>query len=309
MNQGFASKQQINQNQSNHQQIPAHVNRLPNLIGDYQRPSKVPENTENIQNEKSMGQQPKEAYPILNQQWEDPPHMQAPMAPMNMNTQSNTYQKMEAPYLDVPTNSTTVTNRQVETNCAGANPVQRDNMENSYRNQGSRVLSTNTTSQAAEQSVVDGQTMEIKEQIGDVNMDQGRNIHIECTNADTRQSQFFQGSRQNDKRPENSGEDEVNVRRVISDDGIFTNLVKDSVSAQVREGIRPMFVNNYYVGGNSWRPGATEGNTKTAQQIDAPSNRSNTAVLTAISSLGEDCKSGSYMQTGISRVKAMGSNN
>ena len=166
----------------------------------------------------------------------------------------------------------------------------------------------NTTSRGAEQSVVDGQTTEIQEQIGDVNMDHRRNIHIERTNADTRQSQFFQGSRQNDKRPENSGEDEVNVRRVFSDDGIFTNLVKDSVSAQVREGIKPMFVNNYYVGDNSWRPGATEGNTKTAQQIDASTNQSNTAVQTAFSSLGEDCKSGSYMQTGISRVKAIGSN-
>ena len=69
-----------------------------------------------------------------------------------------------------------------------------------------------------------------------------------------------------------------------------------------------MFVNNYYVGGNSWRPGATEGNTKMAQQIDASTNRSNTVVQTAISSLGEDCKWESYMQTGISRVKAMGSN-
>ena len=67
-------------------------------------------------------------------------------------------------------------------------------------------------------------------------------------------------------------------------------------------------MNNYYVGDNSWRPGVTEGNTKTAQQIDASTNRSNMAVQTAISSLGEDCKSESYMQTGISRVKAMGSN-
>ena len=48
------------------------------------------------------------------------------------------------------------------------------------------------------------------------------------------------------------------------DDGIFTNLVKDSVLAQVRDGIRPMFVNNYYVGDNSWRPGVTEENTKAA---------------------------------------------
>ena len=100
---------------------------------------------------------------------------------------------------------------------------------------------------------------------------------------------FFQDSRQNDKRPENSSEDEVSVRRVFPDDGIFTNLVKDSISAQVRDGIRPMFVNNYYVGDNSWRPGVTEGNTKTAHQIDASTYRSNIAVQTAISSLGEDC--------------------
>ena len=114
--------------------------------------------------------------------------------------------------------------------------------------------------------------------------------------------------RTRDKRPENSSEDEVSVRRVFPDDDIFTNLVKDSVSAQVRDGIRPMFVNNYYVGDNSWRPGVTEGSTKTAQQIDTSNNRSNMAVQTAISSLGEDCKSQSYMQTGISRLKAMGSN-
>ena len=110
--------------------------------------------------------------------------------------------------------------------------------------------------------------MEIREQMGDVNMDHRRSIHMQHTNADTRQSQFFQDSRQNDKRPENSSKDEVSVRRVFPDDGIFTNLVKDSISAQVRDGIRPMFVNNYYVGDNSWRPGVTEGNTKTAQQID-----------------------------------------
>ena len=41
-----------------------------------------------------------------------------------------------------------------------------------------------------------------------------------------------------------------------------------------------MFVNNYYVGDNSWRPGVTEGKTKTAQQIDASTNRSNMAVQT-----------------------------
>ena len=308
MNQGFTSKQQIKQNRSNHQQVPANKNGIHNLIGDYQRPPEVLENTGNVQNRKNMGQQPVEAYPILNQQLEDPPHMQAPMAPMNMNTQSNADQKVRNTYPDVLTNSTTATNRQVKTNYTSANPVQWDSMENSSRNQRSGTVSTNMISRGVGQSVLDGQTTEIWEQMGNVNMDHRRNIHMQHTDADTRQSQFFQDSIRNDKRPENSSEHEVSVRRVFPDDGIFANLVKDSVSAQVRDGIRPMFVNNYYVGDNSWRPGVTEENTKAARQIDASTNRSSTAVQTAISSLGEDCKSESYMQTGISRVKAMGSN-
>ena len=181
-------------------------------------------------------------------------------------------------------------------------------MENSSRNQRSGTVLMNTTSRGVRQSVLDGQTMEIGEQMGNVNMDHRRNIHMQHTDTDTRQSQFFQDSRQSDKRPENPSKEEVSIRRVFPDDGIFTNLVKDSISAQVRDGIRPMFVNNYYVGDNSWRPGVPEENTKAAQQIEASTNRSSTAVQTAISSLGEDCKLESYMQTGISRVKAMGSN-
>ena len=69
-----------------------------------------------------------------------------------------------------------------------------------------------------------------------------------------------------------------------------------------------MFVNNYYVGDNSWRPEITEKDNKKLQGIDTSTNRSHTAVQTAISSLGEDDKSENYMQTGISRIKAMGSN-
>ena len=308
MNQGFASKQQIKQNRSNHQQVPANKNGIHNLIGDYQRPPEVLENTGNVQNRKNMGQQPVEVYPILNQQWEDPSHMQAPMAPMNMNTQSNADQKVRNTYQDVLTNSTTATNQQVKTNYTSANPVQWDSMENSSRNQRSGTVSMNTMSRGVGQSVLDGQTTEIREQMGNVNMDHRRNIHMQHINADTRRSQFFQDSRQKDKRPENSSKVEVSVSRVLPDDGIFTNLVKDSISAQVRDGIRPMFVNNYYVGDNSWRPGVTEENTKAARQINVSTNRSSTAVQTAISSLGEDCKLESYMQTGISRVKVMGCN-
>ena len=142
-----------------------------------------------------MGQQPVEAYPILNQQWEDPPHMQAPMAPMNMNTQSNADQKVRNTYPDVLMNLTTATNRQVKTDYMSANPVQGDSMENSSRNQRSGTVSMNTMSRGVGQSMLDGQTMEIWEQMGNVNMDHRRNIHMQHTDADTRQSQFFQDSR------------------------------------------------------------------------------------------------------------------
>ena len=99
MNQGFASKQQIKQNRSNHQQVLAKTNGIHNLIGDYQCPPEVLENTGNVQNGNNMGQQPVEAYPILTQQWEDPPHMQAPMAPKSVQ-QNNEVQKVRTPCQD-----------------------------------------------------------------------------------------------------------------------------------------------------------------------------------------------------------------
>ena len=107
----------------------------------------------------------------------------------------------------------------------------------------------------------------------DINMDHRRNIHTQHTNADSGQNQFLQDSRQNDKRPKNSREDGVSVRHVFPDDDIFTNLVKDSVSAQVRDGIRPMFCETIIMLVTTvWRPGVTEGSIKTAQQIDASNN-------------------------------------
>ena len=56
-------------NQSSHQQISTRASRVQNLIGDYQRPPEVLENTGNIQNRVNMGQQPRETYFILNQRW------------------------------------------------------------------------------------------------------------------------------------------------------------------------------------------------------------------------------------------------
>ena len=119
-----------------------------------------------------------------------------------------------------------------------------------------------------------------------VNIDYRGNIYTEPANHDSRQDKSPQDLRRSDKKSGNSGESEASVKRILPDDGTFTNLVKDSVTAHVREGISPMFVNNYYVGDNSWKPDTTEGNTKTTQEVDTLTNRSNMAVQTAISSLG-----------------------
>ena len=110
--------------------------------------------------------------------------MQAPMAPTSVQ-QNNAVQKVRPPCQDVLMNSTTATNRQVKTNYTSANPVQRYSMENSSRNQRSGTVWRNTTSRGVGQSVLDGQTTEIQEQMGNVNMDHRRNIHMQHTDADT----------------------------------------------------------------------------------------------------------------------------
>ena len=65
-----------------------------------------------------------------------------------------------------------------------------------------------------------------------------------------------------------------------------------------------MFVNNYFVGDNSWRPGVQDKPT-VARVIDESTSRSSTAVQTAISFLGEEDKSHNLVQAGILRVKSM----
>ena len=184
-------------NQSGHRQIATRASRVQNLIGDYQRPPEVLENVGNIQNRLNMGQQPQETYSILNQRWEDPPHMQAPMAPMNVNAENNKYQKMEPPYpiVNAPVNSTTVMNRQVEINGPGVNPMQQNNTNNSHRSQISGILSTNMTSRGVEHSVLNGQTLENREQREDVNINYRGNTHTDPVNHDSMQDKSLQDLR------------------------------------------------------------------------------------------------------------------
>ena len=123
--------------------------------------------------------------------------MQAPMAPMNLNAENNKYQKMEPPYpiVNAPVNSTTVTNRQVEINGPGVNPMQPNNTNNSHRSQINGILLTNTTSRGVEQSMFNGQMLENHEQREDVNIGYRRNTYTEPVNHDSMQDKSLQDLR------------------------------------------------------------------------------------------------------------------
>ena len=128
------------------------------------------------------------------------------------------------------------------------------------------------------------------------------NIHAEQQGPGIGDSPFFQTSKDH-VGDYNPGRECKIIRLVPNDDGIFTEVVTDSVSAQTKSTIRPMFVNNYFVGDNSWRPGVQDKPT-VVRVVDESTSRSSTAVQTAISFLGED-KSHNLVQVGISRVKSM----
>ena len=75
--------QPVNEN-TPYQHIPERRQEVQNLIGDFQRPPEVTEQEHGTVN--SAGQTRKNNYqdPILNQQWNEPPHLQPPMKPTNI---------------------------------------------------------------------------------------------------------------------------------------------------------------------------------------------------------------------------------
>ena len=119
-----------------------------------------------------------------------------------------------------------------------------------------------------------------------------------ATNEDKNVRDKKEGSR--------NGQQECKVIRILPDEELdFMDLVRDSVSAQAKTGPKPMFVNNYFVGDNNWRTVARE-KPNAVRQTDESKNRSSIAVQTAVSLLGEEDKPARLVQTGISRMKAMG---
>ena len=137
-----------------------------------------------------------------------------------------------------------------------------------------------------------------------VTENQRLNLHTEYEDRSKGASKFFLEKKQTDI----SGLRECQIIRILPDENDdYLDIVRDSISAQTRRGPKPMFVNNYFVGDNNWRTVPRE-NPDTMRHLNESRSRSSTGVQTAVSFLGEEDKGSSILQTGLARVKSMGTN-
>ena len=301
--------------------IPKHGQNVQNLIGDYQRPPKVfDRHTRNSDKTEWTGGS---GDPILNQQWDEPLHMQPPMIPTAVPTfQQNLCSRLQTQAQDTATNTTS---RQLETSAGGQwdrssdkkswDPasVTRENastfrtrrqvkaplneQQESLLNRGMtdqlfRVqgnVSTPTRYRQFDQTkgkqcnCYIQPTNENSNQDGQVTTTGKRNPHTEYEGSVNSGGKYVH----DEKESSRNGPQECKVIRTLPDEEVdFMNLVRDSVSAQARTGPKPMFVNNYFVGDNNWRTVARE-MPNAMRQTDESKNRSSIAVQTAVSLRGK----------------------
>ena len=312
---------------------------MQNLIGDYQRPPEVFDR--DTRSSSKAEQTGGSGDRILNQQWEEPLHMQPPMIPTTVPTfQQNPHSKSHTQAQDIVTNTMS---HQVETPAGGQQggssrrsgdpaPVAGENVstfmtrrqiETPLNEQQESRLNRETTDQllgvqgnvpiptrhqkfdqtSGKQCTCHTQsTNGTSNQGGQVTEDGKGNLHTEYEDSINSGGKYVRDEKESGR----NGPQDCKVIRILPDEEVdFMDLVRDSVSAQARTGTKPMFVNNYFVGDNNWRTVARE-KPDAMRQIDELRNRSSIAVQMAVSLLGEEDKPAYFVQTGISRMKAMG---
>ena len=101
LNQGLGLKETSSQIHN----IPKQGQNVQSLIGNYHRPLEVFENARSSHKAEGSGEQ------ILNQQWDEPPHMQPPMRPtvVSMSQQNPSESRVQTPYT-----MTNMTSHQIE---------------------------------------------------------------------------------------------------------------------------------------------------------------------------------------------------
>ena len=260
--------------------IPKHGQNVQNLIGDYQRPPEVfDRDTRNSDKTERTGGS---GDPILNQQWDEPLHVQPPMIPTAVPTlQQNLCSRLQTQAQDTAANTTS---RQFETSAGG----QRDRSSDQKSRDPASVTRENASTfrtcrqveaplnEQPESLLNRGMTDQLFRVQGNVltptryrQFDQTKgkqcNCYIQPTNENSNQDgQVTTTGKRNpyteyEKESSRNGPQECKVIRILPDEEVdFMDLVRDSVSAQARTGPKPMFVNNYFVGDNNWRTVARE---------------------------------------------------
>ena len=308
-----STQQQPQTNQSSERKDITNQTRghVQNLIGDFQRPPEAFERTTGISSRaKEMDDQ------ILNQQWDEPPHMQPPMVPTAVPTQQSEYTTTNATNrkVEVPAEGHFQPNLHKEgwgTRAEGTSifamnqqvEPQQENPQGSQFSSRQGNVSTLTGHRPYEQfngKQCPGCSKSTKETLDQVNQPTQKEREKTITNE-------IQGGSE-PTGSERKGPPECKVIRVLPDEDLdFMDLVWDSVSAQAKNAPKPMFVNNYFVGDNNWRTTAGD-RPHQVRLSDESKNRSSIAVQTAVSLLGEENKPERLVQTGISRMKAMSNN-
>ena len=270
--------------------------------------------------------------PILNQQWEEPPHMQAPMMPTHLVTPQQSLNGGAQVHVQ-----SGIMSRQAEvlpvrhvlaqpnvpmigsfgdTREHASIPATNRGVENRMEKQPGRPASQveDTSSSARTSKSIPVTNRQIEQNNitqctchihpANVNSNQGRqatanqrmNVHTEYQDPGVSGSQFFQNSTQ---------QQECKVIHILPDNDVhYIDLVRDSVAAQAQKATKPMFVNNYFMGDN-WNNNTGE---KHVRHIDESKSRASTAVQMAVSFLGKEEETNNVVQTGLSRVKAMANN-
>ena len=302
------SNQPVNEN-TPYQHIPERRQEVQNLIGEFQRPPEVTEQEPSASNNPGQTEENRNQDPILNQQWDEPLHLQPPMRPTSIPTSQTTNSVANTlnPNITMGGNvETLTTHRQVETLMEEG----QGRRSNDMRPTGTDIqanMRTFATNRRVEQTSCTHCSCPHQLSGGTANTnveDQRLNLHTEYEDRNNGVSKFFRGRKHMDE----NGSRGCQIIRILPDESDdYMNIVRDSVSAQTRGGPKPMFVNNYFVGDNNWRT-VPKDKPDLTRHIDESRSRSSTGVQTAVSFLGEVDKGSNILQTGLERVKSMGNN-
>ena len=232
--------QPVNEN-TPYQHIPEQRQEVQNLIGEFQHPPEVIEQEPSTSNNSKHTMENHNQDPILNQQWNDPPHLQPPMRPMNIPAAQATNNVINTRNANTTAGANVenpATHRRVEMSMVGSQGRQS--------NQGgptSTVTQSNVTPPTMNRRVEQNSCThcschhQLTEGARDVNVpgteNQRLNVHTEYEDRTNGASRFFCGKRHTDE----SGLRECQIIRILPDESDdYMDIVRDSVSAQTRRG-------------------------------------------------------------------------